>query len=448
MSMQLYIKYENTTLDFQANGYKLIDGFFPETPDEEADSVSDQFTILIQGSSAQDLRDKIAAVTLALEQARRHKDDAGAAWIFFSVDGTDSEGMSRITDGMVLYDSKLDRNWRQNRVRCSIVILHDPYWDSHNEIQVPLTNGNGNRVTTALTILNHDDAGTGPPVHDNWVTIDAADIVGDMPGRTRLEVTNTYATGRLYTLWIGQNWTDPDNFSHILEGESSSLGTQQASASCSNGYYMQKSLVSGSEADVYKWTLSAAYLNACRAGWFKILARWYGSPRTDVKYRLKLQFAVTDIWKTGQITLDTSRALQIRDMFTLRLAPWLLGQTSLASLDLILSGYQTTGSTINLNLDFLQVTPLDGWRMLECSGYGVLQNSRMIDDGVNQVAYIDSGAGSDKAGYLVGYGSPIVLYPGKKQKLYFLMHSVYGDTAEIDRTAAVKLFYRPRRRTI
>ena len=86
--------------------------------------------------------------------------------------------------------------------------------------------------------------------------------------------------------------------------------------------------------------------------------------------------------------------------------------------------------------------------MLECSGYGVLQNSRMVDDGVNDVCYIDTGAGADKAGYLVPYGSPIELYPGKKQKLYFLMHSNIGNVAEIHRTASVKLFYRPRRRTI
>lgn len=167
-----------------------------------------------------------------------------------------------------------------------------------------------------------------------------------------------------------------------------------------------------------------------------------------LKYRLKLEFAVTHIWQTGQITLDTSRAYQTRDMFTLRLPPWLLGQSSLASLDLILTGLQNTGSSINLNLDFIQVTPLDGWRMLECSGYGVLQNSRMVDDGVNDVCYIDTGSGANKAGYLVPYGSPIELYPGKKQKLYFLMHSNIGNVAEIQRTASVKLFYRPRRRTI
>ena len=220
------------------------------------------------------------------------------------------------------------------------------------------------------------------------------------------------------------------------------------SAGCSNGYYMQKSLITDNEQDIYKWTLSAAYLNACQGGWFKVLARWYGAPRTDVKYRMKLEFAVTHIWQTGQITLDTSRALQIRDMFTFRLPPWLIGQSNLASLDLIMTGYQNTGSSINLNLDFLQITPLDGWRLLECSGYGVLQNSRMIDDGVNGICYIDSGVGSDKAGYLVPYGNSLELYPNKKQKLYFLMHSVYGNQAEIDRTISVKLFYRPRRRTI
>ncbi len=447
MSMKLYIIYSGVTLNFMAGGYKLLDGFYPETPDDQAETISDQFTVLVEGSSASDLRDKIAAVSLMIEHARRHKDDAAAAWLYFSVDNTDTEGMTKLTNGLVLYDKSLVKEWGRNKVRLTVVLEHKPWWDSHNEVQVPLTNGNGTRNTSGLTIYNHDDGGTSP-AHDNWVSIDAADIIGDMPGRTRLEVVNTYATNRLYTLWIGHNWSDSDNHDHILEGEDSTIGSDIADAGDSNGYYCQSPLITGYEQDIYKWTLSAAYLNACQGGYFKILARWHGSPRTDVKYRLKLEFAVTHIWQTGQITLDTSRGLQIRDMFTLRLPPWLLGQSSLASLDLVMSGFQNTGSSINLNLDFIQVTPLDGWRLLECSGYGVLQNSRMVDDGVNDVCYIDTGAGSDKAGYLVPYGSPIELYPGKKQKLYFLLHSNIGNQAEILRTASVKLFYRPRRRTI
>ena len=101
-----------------------------------------------------------------------------------------------------------------------------------------------------------------------------------------------------------------------------------------------------------------------------------------------------------------------------------------------------------VNLDFLQITPLDGWRMLECAGYGVVENSRMIDDAMNETKYIDDGSGDNKAGILVGYGNPIHLYPGKDQRLYFLMHSHTANIAEILRTISVKLFYRPRRKTL
>jgi hypothetical protein len=140
--------------------------------------------------------------------------------------------------------------------------------------------------------------------------------------------------------------------------------------------------------------------------------------------------------------------MQIRDLVTLRLPPWLLGQTYLSALTMTLTGQQNAFSSVNVDLDFLQITPLDGWRMLECAGYGIVQNDRLLDDGINEVAYIDNGVGIGKAGYLIGYGTPIALYPNKDQKLYLLMHSWQYNTAEIDRTVSVKLYYRPRRRGI
>jgi hypothetical protein len=456
MTMQLFITAsELTTLDFQADGYTLLDGFFPETPNDIQESITDQFQILIKGSNADDLRSKIATITLALEYARWYKDDIRAAWLNFSVDdpidvnGTIPEWMSKIIGGMVLYDKNLDRNWRQKRVVVTIIIEHKPYWDSNIELQVPLDNGNGADNTSGLTIFNHDDGGgTSPNHHDNWVEIEAADVLGDIQGRTRLEVTNNYASNRLYTLWVGHNWTDPTNFDHILEGEDATGGSSVADAGCSGGYYRHYALASGSEADIFTWTLATAYLNACKGGFFKILARFLAAAPTSVKFRIKLKLLGTNIWQSGQVTLDASRSTQIRDLLTLRLPPWLLGQTNLQELTMILTGQQSTGSPVDVNLDFLQITPLDGWRMLECSGYGAVQNERFVDDGVNEVSYMDDGAGDNKAGILVGYGSPIALYPNKLQRLYFLMHSNSTNIAEIARTASVKLFYRPRRRTI
>jgi hypothetical protein len=262
-------------------------------------------------------------------------------------------------------------------------------------------------------------------------------------------VINTFATSRLLTLWLGQNWTDPDNFSHMLEGENSSTGTEMTGDStCSGTKYRQYALASGAEATMFTWTLNDSFLDTCYGQYYKFLARFQGVAPTWVKFRIKLQYAGTTIWESGQITMDSSRAMQIRDLFTLRLPPWLLGQTNLKTLTMLMTGQQSVGSPVNVDLDFIQITPLDGWRMLECAGYGVVQNSRMVDDGFNEVAYIDNGSGDDKAGLLIGYGNPIHLYPGKKQRLYFLMHTWEADKAEIARTATVKLYYRPRRRTL
>lgn len=445
MSMQLFIEYESTTLDFQANGYKVIDGFYPETPNEGAESITDQFNVLIIGSSAADLRSKLTAIRQAFEWAKRHKDDSQAAWLYFDVDDDGDAWMSKLLDGKVIYNSNLDPYWRRNRVIATVIVERMPYWDAENEVQIPLTNGNGTNNTTGLTVYNHNDAGTG---HDNYVDIAAADIDGDMPGPTRLEVTNSYATGKLFTLWVGQNWTDPDNMTHILEAEDSSGGSDISDSGCSGGYYSQYALGSGAESEMFTWSLSASYLNACKGNYYKFMARFEAGDPANVKFRIRLKYNAVTIWQSGQVSLDQSRAFQIRDIATLRLPPWLVGQTSLAALSLVLTGQQSTGSSINVNLDFLQVTPVDGWRMLECAGYGIDQNERLMDDGFNKVSYIDNGSGLAKVGDFVGYGEPIHLYPGKKQRLYFLMHSSTTDTAEIARTISTKLYHRPRRETL
>jgi len=451
MTMQLYIVYGGITLDFQADGYEVLGGFYPETADEGMESISDQFQIRIQGSSSADLHAKINAIRLAFEHAKRHKNDAQAAWFYYEVDNSSNAWMSKLLDGDVIYDSKLESTWRHYIVIATIIVERKPYWDAMDEIQVPLTNGNGTNNTAGLTVFNHDDGGgASPNHHDNWVEIAAADVLGDLPGPTRLEILNTYASSRLFVSWIGQNWTDPANFDHIIEGEDSSTGTPHAGdSSSSGGAYMESSLASGAEATMFTWALTDSFLNTCWGQYYKIIVRFKDSaPLFPIKYRIKLVYSGTTIWQSGQVLLDTTRGYSVRDLFTLRLPPWLLGQTNLTALTMIMTGQQNTGSPISVNLDFEQITPLDGYRMLECAGYGVVQNGRMIDDGLNEVAYIDNGAGDDKAGILIGYGNPIALYPGKKQRLYFLMHSSTSQLAEIARTISVKLFYHPRRRTL
>jgi hypothetical protein len=449
MSMQLYIISNSVTLDFMANGYKVIDGFFPEEPGEGAESVTEQFSVLITGSSESDLRSKINAIRLAILHAKLHKDDYLAAYLYYDVSSTGDAWMSKILDGEYHYSDKLVRRWNNNKAIINIVIEHEPYWDAKDEVQVPLTNGNGTNDTSGLKVYNHDDGGgTSPSHHDNWVDIAAADVLGDLPGPTRLEITNTYATNLIRWMWIGQNFTDPDNLTHIIEGETSSTGTEQSEASCSGGKYRQYVLSGSAENTMFTWSLSSSFLNSCKAQYYKIMARFYFTVPTNVKFRLQLKYQNIVIWQSGQISLDTSVAIEIRDLFTLRLPPWLLMQTSLAGLSMLITGQHISGSSTNVNLDFLQVTSLDGYRALQFAGYGAAQNERIMDDGFLGNVYVDNGSGSNKAGIILGYGNQINLYPGKKQRLYFLMHSDVANTGEIDRTITVKLYYRPRRKSL
>src|SRR4030043_5948 len=142
MTMQLYITYAGITLDFKADGYEVVGGFYPETADDGMESITDQFNVVIRGSSGPDVKSKINAIRLAFEHAKRHKDDATAAWFYYEVDDTGDAWMSKLLNGEVIYDSRLESTWRHNQVVATIIVEHKPYWDAKDEVQVPLSNGN------------------------------------------------------------------------------------------------------------------------------------------------------------------------------------------------------------------------------------------------------------------------------------------------------------------
>jgi hypothetical protein len=453
MAQQFTISYGSTptTIDCQAAGYTVLDGYYPEAASGQSQPVMDNARLLIQGSSGPDVSSKIGALNLALQHAREHKNGPLGCYLNFSPDST-ATWRTRISNGVTLLDAGFSRRWKQKKALVGLTLERAPWWEGA-EAQVPIVNSNGNGTDhlSALTVYNHDDAGTG---HDNYAQIAAADVAGDLQGATRLELTNSYATNRLYDVWIGQTWTDPANLAQIIEGESSSTGTEGSDASCSGGKYRYATLASGVDTTLFTWTLTAAFLNACKGQYYKILARFWDGEVTflnhlhQVRWKLQIVYQATTLWDTGWTTIDPSRTTLIRDLATLRLPPWLPQQTGLAEVQMTLQARHETGSSYTAGLDFLEVAPVDGWRYLTCEGYGIAQNQRILDDGINQDVYIDDGAATNKLGFIVPYGSPIMLYPNKLQRLYFLMHSHLANTAEIARTLGVKLYYRPRRQNI
>lgn len=444
-----------TTVDLSGDGYLVLDGFAPQPGSDPDETTVDQFRLMIRGSTEAELESRKNAISLAHQYGRGHKDGIDGCWLYYVLSehrteqGGEAAWRTRVVNGDMLPGAGLHHDWRQRKFIADVIVEHLPYWDGP-EAQVPLTNVNGTDNTSGLNIFNCDDrTGSAPNQRTNLVGIDGADISGDLPGPARLEITNTYnESARLNDIYIGHSTHEDANFPNILEAEAATGGTPRVSATCSGGYSSRKALASGSEQELFTWSLTAAQMSACGARPHKIILRWDGIPSLNVKYRLKVQYLITDLWKSELVSLDTSRATQIRDMFTVRIPPWLAGYSNLSALDLVLSGYQETGSSVNIDLDYLALMPLDGWRYVYPNGYGVLYPYRVVDDAINGELYRDNGSGSSKVGLMTGFGNQIHLAPGKNQYLYFLMHSNIMNTGEVDRSAKIKLFYRPRRRCL
>lgn len=445
--IQLTFTYGGITVDLMASGRAVLDGYFPEVSNDGT-PVTDRIDVWLSGTSAE-MQASIDAIELAIEHAKQHPDGADGCWINYAVNTTETLYRSRVTNGAVLHDARLDARWRQGRAKLGLAITRQPYWEGP-ETAVPLTNSNGTDVTDGLGVYNCNDAsGTAPNKRVNYVEIAAADISGNRPTPAKLLLTNTFATNRLNNVWIGHNHTDPTNALWNLEAEAASGETGDADSGSSGGYDVSKTLTSDSEVTLFTWPLSAAMLSAAQGQWVHALPRFsYAPVISNIRFRFKLQWNVTTIWQSEQVLPDSNVSLAIRDLASFRLPPWLQNYSGLDGMNLVMTGQRILASSQLLTLDFLQLIPADNFRYLACVGYGVAQNSRIVDDGIGGEVYRDDGADTGRVGILTGYGDPILLQPGKLQRLYFLMHSNYANSAEVTRTISVQVKYRPRRSSL
>jgi hypothetical protein len=322
-------------------------------------------------------------------------------------------------------------------------------WEADTEIELALLNGSiGAKQTGGITIYNHDDADSG---HDDWVAIDDADVTGVVPAPVRLELTDTYASDQTFTLYLAHSaYLNYANFLHVLEGESGTAGagvtgTPTANATCSGGNYMALSWAASSEITLVAWALTAAQIQACAGRWFRVLARFKTLPAASLTTRLAMSLpsALPLLSVSPERVLSTSDYLQ--DLGALRIPPWLPGESSCGALDLKLLATKTSGGS--LDLDFLALLPADALRCLRTAGStGAVNTDKVIDDGMLGLSYIQS-AGGTKTAQLSTYGAPILLVPGRDQRLYVLAANQSGGS-EILRTHSVRAYFRPRRLTL
>ena len=466
MTSILRITNGTTTVSLTGGAVSLAEPFMPSAPEVStvefvAESlrdggelfevtrrnVTESARVTMVGASAavvQALQNSIETLFLEAEH-RQRKGTGNRVWVEYRPGSSGTVYRSEILYGRVAPDAATGRaaNWTDVAIQALVVWRRRFYWEGA-ETELPLANGSGSG-TGGRGIYNHDDSG-----HDNWVEIDALDVVGVMPAPIRLEMTNSYnVTERDYRFYIGLNvFANPGTLVHILEGENSdySAGSTVVSATSSNGNYEALTWGGDNETLVIRWALSTSLLAACAGNYFRLLARFTGNPTAGIKVMPKITYPtgtpITVVSESQEMALNTS---ELQDLGSLQIPPWLAGETALTGVDLCLYARRVGGGS--LNLDYVQLTAVDGWRRLVPRGYGSQYLRRVVDDGIEGKLWIDTGASTNRAGIYIGYGRQVAVWPGRDQRIYVLISNSSSD-AEIARTHTVRAYYRPRRWTV
>lgn len=427
------------TLVTLINDNRGIIRYKPETAEPGQATIVERPEFIFDGSTMSDIQTPIRATEKALLDALERKNSKTGTRIYLQLlpHGESDVYRAELFGGRVdLPDNIFDEAWAVTMAEPAIVWERAAEWEGP-EAEIALTNGSGSG-TGGRAIKNHDDAGGGD---DNYVQFTS--LAGSARAPLRLEITNT-SSPEIYTkrvhIALGAK-ADVANLVHILEGESSTLGSQAPGGSdttlYSGGFYRTNTWATDVETDVHSWALSTSLLNDTLGQPFKIFARFTSAP-TNIQARVALRRGAFTLAKSPQRTLTADL---IQEIGTLRLPP--TKHASSYPLTLVLTGQKTGGGT--LAVDFLAFMPGDGYRLLEPLADGIGQNATLVDDQILGELYTTNWSTAGLVDDYAGYGD-LLVYPDKTQRLYFLVTTPSG--ALIGQPHAVRAYYRPRRRTI
>ena len=422
-------------IDFTAEGYLILDGYYPNESGEA--TVNDSFNLLVRGSDSDDLTEKIRAIELALKYASEHKSGPDGVWVMFAPQDGEDTWQSRIVNGTIFHDSRLSVRWKQQRSRVQVVIERNPYWETIEPVTLLVDNSAGEAGLTA-DIVNHEDAGAGD---DFYIEIDDDQVEGVLPTPAIIEFKNTVDSARtvenLYVAHFAASepHNPPTASGLILEG------TGESDAGCSSGTYKALSWSDENESQTASWSLATADL---RQRYYKFVARFKDTfAYTDLWLKIKLLSGSDILAETRWALMSASKSLQV--IGSIQIPPFRHGNyIDIGNLTVGLYEKRAGGSG-TANLDFLAMMPQDSWRKFGAIS-GLAYNETLMDNPVEETLVTASGA-NYKVTHMLDEGNPVMLQPGVKNVLYFL-HDCDDGSAAIARTATVAVKCHPRRLSV
>lgn len=410
---------------------------------EPEPEVGESLDLLISGSNVMTLQTIVRNLEKLLWAADLRRRTQLGARVYLQVqwDGEASLWRSEVVGGKLELPNAPDQ-WGRLRLEATLGVTRENFWEGPRT-QIPLTNSSATGNTSGLTVYNHDDSGT---YHDNYCQMAAADVTGVLPTSVEVELKNTSGASVAFSnVYIANNvYADPANLVHMLEGESrdTGSGTIVANANSSNGNYNEVSFTPASPAYMH-FTIAAATVAKLAGRWFRLLARFhYLAARAVVQPSVRITSAGKDLWVGPETQPVTNTEWGIADLGAVPLPPGGYS-TGWGSLTLTLKFSTTLAGPLVADLDFIQFTPTDSFRILRMGYAALANNDTIVDNGMDGVAYCTL-SGSQAAG-VMAVGDPLLVYPGVLQRLYILADENNGYDMNIARTFAVRAWYRPRR---
>lgn len=412
-----------------------------------AQRVVDAFPLIVIAASKTALQTAVRAIEKMISTGYERQLSASGPRVFIhlQVDGEASSWRSEVVGGRLELLPEGMQAWGNVKALCRLFLQRRPYWETASEVEVPLSVNDGTAVTGGVTIYNHNDGGTG---HDNWVAIAAAALDGVLPAPARVKlINNNGAAKTYYRAYLALNRLNASTFAHTLEGESreTGYGTVVAHASYSNGEANTRTFT---DSGVVRWALGSSLMIAAAGRSFRVLGRLpaYAAGSGYVYARVQMWDASGTVYypyESDEVLLPTSAGVLV-DLGKVTLPPGgSAGSWAGGMLELQLRGAGSSSVTI----DFLQLTPLDGFRRLESRGLAYDNGDSLVDDGIDEAVYGEDAGTALRHPLVIGSGDQLMLWPGVAQRM-MVLHDLSSGGAPIDLTFSLRVWWRPRRLTV
>lgn len=354
---------------------------------------------------------------------------------------------SEIITGSVQEEPEtMHTDWTRDLTIARVLFTRRPFFEKTTGDTLTIVNGAGSGTTAAIN--NHDDGG-----HDNWVTLAAAQLEGDMAVHPEIALLAADAGVTIRRVYLGILRGASANvvFLEAEDGVNEAVSSDAADAGCSNGNYVTSTWAVDAETKLFTLTIAAAHAKALGGRWCKMMTRFQAAVgATPPKIRFKLAYGSNVLWEGEQLQLHASDFLQ--DLGDMKIPPWEQEGSSSESPDLNLEVWAQKEGGGTVKIDYIFPVPKDSFRFYEPITGGLYYSSdeAWLYDTPEEGVYTEYGGAAGTAGVVPNYvasGEPIILLSNVDTKWWWLWDRS-DASSPVDDAATVKLVVKHRRATL